>query len=521
MIFIVYGRFTNLANKNIYLNLIANILSFVISTIISFLLTSFIVSNISAEAYGMINLSNSLINYISIISISLNSMAIRYISIHTYRNEIKKANGYFSSIILSNLLLSLIALIVFLPLIFNINSFINISDNLVTDVKQLFLLMLINFILNLFVSVYSISMYIENKLYLNSFRQVQSVLLKGIILIILFFIFKPKLMFVGIATCIASLFNLLWNLFYTKKLTPYFNFKIYQCKIRYAVNLLKSGIWNSVSKLGNVIDDSISLLICNILLGESLMGLLSVSKTIPQLIFSILGTITTTFFPTLTKDYSLGHTKQFLRDMNQSIKTLGLLLNIPIVGFIVFCHDFFELWTPSLSASELSTLSIFSILPLCLTGATACIYDIFTITKKLKYNSIVVLLNAITNCIITFILINVFHLGVISVVMVPCITSYIKNLLFTFPYAAKCLEIKWNFFYKTAIKNMIVCFIEIIILSFFNKYIFITNNWISFFISILIAAIMLLFMNLFFFFSKKDRMFLLIRIKNKVKNLWR
>ena len=59
-------------NKAIALNMVANILSFGVSMVISFFLTPYITKNVGIEAYGLVGLANSFINYVNVITAALN-----------------------------------------------------------------------------------------------------------------------------------------------------------------------------------------------------------------------------------------------------------------------------------------------------------------------------------------------------------------------------------------------------------------------------------------------------------------
>ena len=72
-------------NRQIAVNMVATILSYGISLGISFFLTPYIVSRLGAAAYGFLGLSNNIIGYTSLITVALNSMAGRFVSIHYHK----------------------------------------------------------------------------------------------------------------------------------------------------------------------------------------------------------------------------------------------------------------------------------------------------------------------------------------------------------------------------------------------------------------------------------------------------
>ena len=117
--------------------MVANILSFGVSMVISFFLTPYITKNVGIEAYGLVGLANSFINYVNVITAALNSMASRFIIVELHKGNSKKANEYFSSALLANTVFAIIILIPAIWLISNLN-ILHISDFLLRDARITF-----------------------------------------------------------------------------------------------------------------------------------------------------------------------------------------------------------------------------------------------------------------------------------------------------------------------------------------------------------------------------------------------
>jgi len=68
-------------NKKTMLSLISSLIAMALTMVISFFLSPYIVSNFGAEANGFTQLANNFVNYATLITIALNSMAGRFITI--------------------------------------------------------------------------------------------------------------------------------------------------------------------------------------------------------------------------------------------------------------------------------------------------------------------------------------------------------------------------------------------------------------------------------------------------------
>lgn len=76
--------------KSLFINMIATTLAFVINAVISFIITPYLVKILGDEAYGFIGLANNFVSYASIITVALNSMAARFITIEIHKKMKKK-----------------------------------------------------------------------------------------------------------------------------------------------------------------------------------------------------------------------------------------------------------------------------------------------------------------------------------------------------------------------------------------------------------------------------------------------
>lgn len=132
--------------KRLSINMFLSLMMFVINLGISFFLTPYVTENVGVEAYGFISLANNFVNYASLLTIALNSMAGRYITIYIHQDNIEEANKYFTSIFAANAFLSLILLIPSIICVIFLDKFISIPTFITNDVKILFLLVFINFL---------------------------------------------------------------------------------------------------------------------------------------------------------------------------------------------------------------------------------------------------------------------------------------------------------------------------------------------------------------------------------------
>lgn len=507
--------------KQIGINLIAQMIAFGVNLGISFFLTPFIVNHIGVEANGFVGLANNFIEYAQLITVALNSMAGRFITIKYHQNDKQGASKYFSSVFFANVILTVIMTLVFTIIIVFLNNIINISQELVFDVKILWMLIFINFIFGIFTSIFSTAAFVKNRLDLSALVNAKGYIIKAIILIICFIIFKPAVWYVGLAISVMGLYVLIKNIIFTKKLTPEIEINKKLFDIKTIKEVTTSGIWNTISKLSSILSSGLDLLITNLFVNGVAMGVLSLSKTIPNIVLSFFGTIATIFAPQLTISYAKNEKEDMKSQLIMAIKILGLLSSIPMIIIFSFGKEFYSLWAPTQDSNFLYLLTIISCINLVFALPLEPLYNIFTVTNKIKVSSIYLIISSTISIIGVFIglqFTNNDNIKVIIIIAISSILNLIRVLTFLPIYGAKCLNLKLFTFYPTLLKNVV----SIIILSgvaiLFKTFVSI-DTWIKLIAVCIIIAIISLIINMIINFNKQERSDFLNQLKQKLKIL--
>ena len=504
-------------NKQININIFVNILSFAVTTLTSFFMTPYIVNKVGMEAYGIIGLANSFTNYITIITSALNSMASRFIIIELHKNNDQEANIYFNSVLIANSIIAFIIMVPSLIFIFNIEKFLNISQNLVYDTKWTFFIIFFNFSLGLITSVFGIVYYAKNRLELGALRNLEGNIIRVLIIILLFNIVGVKVQMVSIATLITGIYSALFGLYYTRKMIPIIKVKYKFFRVKYVLMLIKSGIWNSIGRLSQILLDGLDLLIANIFIGGGIMGNISISKTFTSILITLISLISDSFLPQFLKAFTKeDENKSFEASIIMSMKYNGFAFNILCSLLIVFSLDLYKLWMPGEDAVLLNNLTMVGLGPIIISGSIYSLFSVFTVTNKVKQNSIALLITGVLSSITVFILLKLTDLGVYAIVGVSSFYGILRNLFFTPMYAAYCLKIKSTLFYKQIFKNIFYMFLLVMIFIFIKSFIII-DNWISFFMTGITCFIVGCILNFLLFLNKNEKSTILLKLKNKIR----
>jgi O-antigen/teichoic acid export membrane protein len=501
-------------HKRLAVNIVATFVSFAVSFGISFFLSPYIIEHVGTAAYGFVYLANNFVSYASLLTIALNSMSSRFITIAVHRKDMAGANAYFNSVLISNCCMTA-ALI--LPAIFGVlflEHLIQIPAELMLDVKILFAVIFFNFMVTLISTTFSVATFAKNRLDLESKRSIEANLLRLAVILILFLLFEPHVAYVGIASMAMALYILFTNIRLKRRLLPELQFEPAAFDWRKVREIAVSGIWNTVTRMGQLLLEGLDLLITNLFISPFMMGVLAAAKTVPNLVTNLVGTMVGVFVPNFTMEYAKGDIKSLLASVKQSMKIMGILVNLPIAGLIVFGDRFYQLWMPGQDARQLQILSVLSIAGFIISGGINCIFNIFTVTNKLKLNSILLIIIGALNAMIVVVLLKTTSLGVYAVAGVSTVINTLKNLIFVVPYGARCLGLKWYTFYgevgKSVVSTLILCAIGFVV-----RLALPSGTWLMLLVSGGTMAVLGLCANLFLMLRREERKSLLQIIRRK------
>ncbi|MCK2016876.1 oligosaccharide flippase family protein [Peribacillus frigoritolerans] len=485
-------------------NVLSTTLAFVINIGITFILTPYIVTKLGSEAYSFISISNTFISIASIVTIALNSMASRFISIEINANRFEKANEYYSSVFIANIALTSALSIPSVVCVIFLNYILNIPSEILTDVRLTFIFVFINILVSVVGNVFAVATFAKNRLDLSSIRLIEGNLIRGIVTIGLFLFFEPRIYFVTLTTLIVSVFTIISNIHYTKKLLPEIKLSIQKFSLQAIKTLLSSGIWNSLNQLSNVLLSQLDLLIANILVGAVAGGQYAIANTISSFMLTFISMLTSVFIPKFTILYAKNNNLGLVSSITSSMKILAIIITLPIGFLLVFGDVFFGLWIPGENIPFIHLLSQITLISLIISVSGNMIFNIYTITNNLKIPALFMLVSGIFKTLLISIILIIGNVGVVIIPVVSAIVNIVTYFTFMPIYASKCLNVEKGTLYSPIIKSMF-CTLTMVVICILTKKIFDVSTWIQLFIAAGACAVIALAINFLLIFSKKER----------------
>lgn len=450
--------------KQLILNIGANFVSVIVSLFISFFITPYIIKSIGKEAYAFVPISNNFVSYMSILTLALTSMTGRFVTLKTHKNDMDSANDYYSASFYSNLIISVLWSIICFVVIVNLNRIINIPAEIFSDIRLLFIFMFVSFIVNLSTTTFSVAAYCMNRLDVNSIISITGSIMRILVIYVLFRYFEPKVYYIGLSVFAFMLILGFLNILTSKKIMPNLKISIKRVKLKIVKELLGAGAWNSFIQLSNVLLTGLDLLIANIILGPSAAGVLAIAKTAPMALQSLISVVPTAFSPYLTILYSRDDRNLFISELLYTLKFTSIITGIPIAAYIALSSSFFGLWVPSVAGSELTTLSLLTMISMIASFCIMPLFHIFSITNRLKWPAFAIFTTGLMNMVIVLIILKTTNLGLYAIAGISSFLEIFRCLIFVPRYAAHCINESPVILYRPIIKAL--AYMAILIATF-------------------------------------------------------
>lgn len=506
----------NVGKKQGYKNIIFNILAFVVQFIISFYISPKIVSSVGAAAYGFIGLANDFVTYASIIATVFNSVAARFIANSFYKKDYEQANKYFNSLIVANIIISGILGLAGMLLVPNLDKVLVVPAEIVFDVKLTFALIFASYIVSLITMVFTTSTFVSNRTDIQGVRNIIQYIVRFAFIIIFLNFVAVHIYWIAAATLIAIVVVAILNVRLTKKLTPELSINLKYARKDSAFELAKAGCWMALTNISVILIRGLDLTVANLMVGDYEMGLLSISRTMPNNITAIIGTLAPIFTPVFIMHYSKNDMPGLVKSVKKSIKTMAMILFVPVSGFIVFSYDFYALWQKSLSHQELmivTLLSVYTVIQAYFNATTATMAQLSVVANKLKLPVFVSLGCGILSIGAELLLLKFTDLGLYAIVIPTTVVMILRYVLFNSIYAAECLEQPKRIFFADTIKTWLTIPVLIAIMWGIRTILPITT-WFDLVVNALICAVVGYILMLILF-GRDDVRIVINKIKKK------
>lgn len=494
-----------MSKKQISWNIVANFLAFLIGLGINFFLTPYITESVGAAAYGFVPMSEYLASYMTVFTTAFSSMGNRFLTVSMERGEKKETIEYFNTLFFENLGLSLLSGIVFIVAFQLLPHFLKIPVELVSDVKLLIALSFLSVTIGIGTATFSSATFCLNRLDVKSMIKICGTVLRCVFLFVCYYFFPAKVLYLGLSNLALTLLDAVWNLIFFKKKMKDIPIRVTHFRFDKMKMLFRSGVWYSIDQLGYIMMVCLDLVIANVMIGAEQSGVLSIAKLVPNLLFSVVSIIVTSFAPQMVMDYATDEgKKRLLSTLDDSAKISGFFTIIPVAGFLAYGYDFFRIWVPGQDASLLIVLAILTMAGDAISYPIKAFDNLFVAANRVRPSAIASLTCGALNLLSMIVLLKTTSWGLFVVAGTSTVLLIGKDTLFKIPYLSKLLGVSpmrlWKYIFK-----YLLCGAFLIAFSLALKCLLPVTGWLMLIIDAVITALVSATFNFFVVFRKAER----------------
>ncbi|MCP4140510.1 MAG: lipopolysaccharide biosynthesis protein [Chloroflexi bacterium] len=435
---------------------------FLIEALISFWYTPFLLRKLGSDLFGFIPLANSITNYFSIVLYSLDISLGRNITIELEKGNTCHANQIFNTNRVITLFLIFAAVPIGIVLVIFIPALFTVPIGRERDVQLLFISIIIAFLLGTYGMNYSLATFAKNRFDLKNLVALGARIIQVLIIVGLFRLSNPNLIYVGVGALCAALFNLLGDYYLWRILLPTLKVRWKDFSKKSIKILFDTGIWSFVYQAGFILFLNVDILIANRTLDLSMVGIYGALLVIPKNLRNMSVAIGGVWRPLILSKYSQSDSKSISEIMNTSIKLTGLVLGL-IIGLVCgLAEPFLRIWLGP-SIQNMSGILVMMVLPLTTNLLAGSFSNIHVSYNKLKFPALMTVGLALLNLFLAIYLAP--HYGLIGIIIAGIITLTLNYSFFAPIYAAKIMNLSW-WHYMPRLGMILITTLSVFIVSY-------------------------------------------------------
>lgn len=421
-------------------NIGSNTALVVINILISFWYTPFLIHNLGNERFGFVPLTDSVIQFFSILTLSLNTATGRYLTIELEKNNQTRSNQIFNTTLVGTFLLITLAFPIAILLVFLAPEVFHVPESYAVDVQILFIGTISAFFLTTLRSNFSVATFAKNRFDLRNIVTLLARIGQVVVIILLFQCYSPSLLHVSIGALSAGILAFIGDYALWKKLLPMLKVSLKTFKKNHFRALMQTSVWMLIYQIGFMLFLNTDMVVANQTLALSTAGMFGALLVIPKNLHILSRAVGGVWGPTFLARFSQSDYQGMDKIVQYSVKIIGFSIALPIGLLSGLSRPFLTLWLGS-DYEIMAGILVLMIVHLSVNLITAPYFNIQVSLNKIAFPSLINLILGVANFFFALILSR--QIGVIGIVLAGALLQTIKNLIVMPIYTAKIMHLVW------------------------------------------------------------------------------
>lgn len=439
-------------------NLVSNYGVNFVSMLLGFLLIPFMIMKIGTDAFGLIVLAESTINFFEILTVSVRMALSRHVSYTLAQEKFDEFIEFLSTGRYILFASSVLVLISGLFLSFNFSHIFRVPPQYALQSHLLFLFIIVAFTMSVPNIVYWAILYAKERFDLINFSLSAGMIFRALA-IFAAFTFLPK-KYINIVTygIIYLIMVVMQNYLvyrWHKQVMPGIKMTMAHFRRNKVVEILSFSGHTSLSRLSNLLYDSTANVIINIFWGPSYNALYSISLKLPQIMKRLFMDSTWTLTPTFTNLVAKNDKEKMDLLFFMYTKIVALVTMPLCFVLIFFAEPIITLWVGKefALAAKLLPLHIAPLVLIIPFSVCGCLNNAYA---KVKVPSLFGFAVAVLNLALGILLGFTFDMKLYGIAIASSVSLLVFATIFTPYYSCKIAKVSlWDYWLKGLIKPLI------------------------------------------------------------------
>lgn len=491
--------------KQTKVNFYTNILALLANIVVGIYYTPYLLDNLGLLAYGVLPLALIINQYISVVTQTLTHSYTRFYSVALQKEDYEAASKNISTSFIVTILIALCILPIAWLLVNNVDRVFNIPSDLLLSAQSLFSYTILSFICSLFSSLFNVTLYAINKLDLLNVIKIVRAILKLVLVIILFNIYRIDVSLVGIANLISEIVILLFSIYLFLKFKPIavrVSIKLFDISVLYAI--LGMSVWVLIQVCGDTLIYRTDNLILNAFWDVKASGALGAISEIGSYVTVIVSVVGSLFGPLILISYSKGEhdeVKSLLVTQSTIVGSLSAILSGVISGFAVVILD---VWLGN-DMGQYSWWLVLKMMVLPYFAAGGIMAFVYRAWNRVKFPAIGTILIGFADVIVLIFICKLIKpASPLIILVVSAGFAFIQCFLLNAIAVSKLYPEVRSAFIKIFYRITLVYFISYLCSKVFANILTVSSIWILAF-SLLFIGVILLLIVYFMIYNKEER----------------
>jgi membrane protein EpsK len=314
-----------------------------------FFLAPFLIRHLGIAGYGLVPLTTSIVTYLSVANIALNSAVGRHISVAITEGDRERASVVFNTSLWASIGICCAVVLVGGALSSAAPAIINVPAGFEGDARGLFLTGSANVALVLLSSPLSVALYYSNRLDKKGTIELSNRLVYVALVVLLLSLLSPRPVWVGVALLASGALGLVQTASWWRRTMPWLRVQ-WQFSREILKEMLWFGGWSLAAYTGNLVFLTIDLIVVNRFLGPTPGGIYAALLQWPGLVRSFGATVAVVFTQPMAHVYAKDGPEALFRYGLRSMRYMAALVVLPTVAVAGSAAPLLKLWLgPSMS----------------------------------------------------------------------------------------------------------------------------------------------------------------------------